>query len=293
MITVKENGNRLLIKCSVSVFSFCMTYCEHKIPFYKEGIIPPRHEESEIRKTVGAIFHAKEEKKDIEKAKPITKEELPIVLPNKQNDIEFVREHIFSKLSYSMSRDNKNIQLILTGRPDKLLRKDEFLIVEEDKFPKNPFGYINRKSPFDSHILQSLIYLNSKFSITHNSPKKEIDQYINKNNTVNTSQGTIDMFFDMVKENSNYQNVNDWFDIPHLKKKWIVNIRNSDSGNIEDNIVKTFEGIQNENDEIFLQEKMSRFVSIILGDVERYHHGNFKKCIPCEYADICKFSLKT
>ena len=305
MITVKENGNRLLIKCSVSVFSFCMTYCEHKIPFYKEGIKPPIHEESEIRKVVGAIFHAKEEKKDKEKVKPITKEELSVALPDKQKSIEFAREHIFSKLSYSMSKDNKDIRLLLTGRPDKLLRKDEFLIVEEDKFPKNPFIYIDRKSPFDSHILQSLIYLNSKFSITFSSPKKEIDRYINQNNTINTSQGTINMFFDMVNEDSSYQNVDrkystladycldDWFDIPHLKKKWIVNIRNSESRDTENNIVKTFEGIQNENDEIFLQEKMSRFVSIVLDNEQRYHHGNFKKCIPCEYADICKFSLKT
>lgn len=308
MITVKENGNRLLIKCSVSIFSFCMTYCEHKIPFYREGIRPPKHEESEIRKTVGAIFHAKEEKKDITKVKPITKEELSIVLPNKQNDVEFTREHIFSKLSYSISKDNKDIRLILTGRPDKLLRKDGFLIVEEDKFPKNPFIYVDMKSPFDNHILQSLIYLNSKLSITSNFPKKEINQYINQNNTVNdtvnTYQGTINMFFDMVNDESNYQNVcrkysaladyclDDWFDIPHLKKKWIVNIRNPESEDTENNIVKTFEGIQNDNDEIFLQEKMSRFISLVLDKEQRYHHGNFKKCIPCEYADICKFSLK-
>ncbi len=328
MITVKENENRLLIKCSVSEFSFCMTYCEHKIPFYLGDIKPPVHVESEIRKSIGSIFHAKEEKKDKEKVKPITKEELSVALPDKQKSIEFTREHVFSKLSYFMSKDNKDIQLILTGRPDKLLRKDEFLIVEEDKFPKNPFIYVNRKNPFDSHILQSLIYLNSKFSIKSSSPKKEIDRYINRNNTVNTSQGTINMFFDMVKEDSSYQNVNKhikqqsavtqtangsrrkptgttdtvcdavysqttWFDIPHLKKKWVVNIRNSESGDTENNIIKTFEGMQNENDEIFLQEKMSRFVSLVLDSEQRYHHGNFKKCVPCEYADICKFSLKT
>ena len=294
MITVKEKENRLLIKCSVSEFSFCMTYCEHKIPFYLGGIKPPTHVESEIRKAVGAIFHAKEEKKDKEKVKPITKEELSVALPDKQKSIEFTREHIFSKLSYSISKDNKDIQLILTGRPDKLLRKDEFLIVEEDKFPKNPFIYVNRKSPFDSHILQSLIYLNSKFSITSSFPKKEINRYINHDVKINTSQGTINMFFDMAKEdNYHYQNVNDWFDIPHLKKKWIVHIRNSESEDIKNNIVKTFEGIQNEDDEIFLQEKISRFVSLVLDNEQRYHHGNFKKCIPCEYADICKFSLKT
>ena len=296
MLTLKENGNRLLIKCAVSTFSFCMTYCEHKIPLYLKGIKPPYHEESEIRKTVGAIFHAKEEKKDREKVVPLTKEELNNALSDKKINVEFTRENIFSKLSYTKSKDNK---LILTGRPDKLLRKDEFLIVEEDKFPKNPFIYVDRKNPFDSHILQSLVYLNSKFSITSNSPKKEIDIHIN--NTINTSQGTIDMFFDMVKEdNIRSQNghnskvlLNDWFDIPHQKKKWIINIRDSQSQDIENNIVKTFEGIQNENDEILLQEKMSRFISLVLNKEQRYHHGNFKKCIPCEYADICKFSLKT
>ena len=284
MITLKENGNRILIKCAVSTFSFCMTYCEHKIPFYIEGIEPPKHEESEIRKAVGAILHAKEEKKDKEKVIPLTKEELSNVLPDRNIDVEFTREHIFSKLSYSISKNNKDIRLILSGRPDKLLRKDEFLIIEEDKFPKNPFIYIDRKNPFDNHILQSLIYLNSKFSITHNSPKKEIDRQ--------NTQCTINMFFDMVKEdNYHYQNVNDWFDIPHQKKKWIVNIRNFQSKD-DNNIVKTFEGIQNENDIIYLQEKMSRFISLVLSNEQRYHHGNFKKCIPCEYADICKFSLR-
>lgn len=294
MITIKENKDRLLIKCAVSTFSFCMTYCEHKIPFYKEGIIPPRHEESETRKAVGSIFHTKEEKKDIEKIKPVTKDELSIILPDKRNNVEFVREHIFSKLIYSTIKNNKNIQLILTGRPDKLLRKDEFLIVEEDKFPRNPFIYIDKKNPFDSYILQSLIYLNSKFSIIHSSAKKDIERYMNDNKTIiDTSQGTINMFFDMVNENNSFQNVDDWFDIPHQKKKWIINIRNSESGDTDNNIVKKFEGIQNDDDEIFLHEKISRFISLVSNNEQRYHHGNFKKCIPCEYADICKFSLKT
>lgn len=320
MITFKENGDKILIKCATSTFSFCMTYCEHKIPFYLEGIKPPRHEESDIRKSIGAIFHAKEEKKDKEKVIPLTKRELDSVLPDRQYNIEFAREHIFSKLSYSINKDNKDILLILTGRPDKLLRKDEFLVIEEDKFPKNPFIYTNIKNPFDNHILQSLVYLNSKFSIVSNSPKKEMDQHINRHNIdddvgnnqsdKDTYQKTINMFFDMTEKDEKdekdkkyekdkwykegdfrYQNVDDWFDVPHQKKKWIINIRDSES-DIENNIVKTFEGIQNDNDSIYLQKKMTRFIKIILGGEQKHHHDNFKKCIPCEYADICRFSLK-
>lgn len=294
MITVKNNDDKLSIKCSASIFSYCMTYCEHKIPFYLEGIKPPKHEESETRKAVGSIFHAKEEKKDKEKVKPLTKEELCQALPDRQTNVEFTREHIFSKLIYSMSKDNKNIQLIITGRPDKLLRKDEFLIVEEDKFPKNPFIYIDRKNPFDSHILQSLIYLNSKFSITSNN-FKTVEK--NEKNTIKTSQSTIMMYYDMVDSSHDNQNIghniDNWFDIPHQKKKWVINIRNFESTDKESNIIKTFEGTQEENDEIYLHEKISRFASIVLGKVERYHHGNFKKCIPCEYSGMCKFSLKT
>ncbi len=85
-----------------------------------------------------------------------------------------------------MSKDNNDIQLILTGRPDKLL-----------------------------------IYLNSKFSITSGSPKKDRNQ----NKTVSTSQRTINMFFDMVKEDNCYQNednkmlVNDWFEEMGCKYK--------------------------------------------------------------------------
>ncbi len=299
MITVKENEDKLLIKCATSTFTYCMTYCEHRIPFYKEGIKPPIHEESETRKMIGSIFHAKEEKKDKEKVIPLTKEELNQALPNKQANVEFTREHIFSKLTYSMSKDNKNIQLILTGRPDKLFRKDELLIVEEDKFPKNPYLYVDRKYPFDNHLLQSLIYLNSKFSLTsNNKANMDIEKNLEKN-TIKTSQCTINMFFDIDQQlKLNYVNKNDsgeyikqWFEIPHKKKKWIVNIRDFESGDKENNIVKRFEGIQDENDEIFLQEKITRFISIIADNEQRYHHGNFKKCIPCEYSDICKFSL--
>jgi hypothetical protein len=118
----------------------------------------------------------------------------------------------------------------------------------------------------------------------------------NEKNTINTSQTTIMMYYDMVDKVDNQnigRDINNWFEIPHQKKKWIINIRNFESEGKENNIVKTFEGIQDENDEIYLQEKISRFASIVLGNVERYHHGNFKKCIPCEYSDMCKFSLKT
>lgn len=60
----------------------------------------------------------------------------------------------------------------------------------------------------------------------------------------------------------------------------------------DNKIIKTFDGMQNDDGKTYLDNNLSRFISIILGKADKNHHGNFKKCIPCEYASICQFSLK-
>lgn len=294
MIKIIDKNDVLTIRCPTSEFIFGMTYCEYKIPFYIEGKEPPKHKESEIRKAVGSIHHAKEEKKEkySGRVKPITSEELRQALPDKQNNIEFIRERIFSRLYYPTKIDDKNIQLILTGRPDKILRQDECLIVEEDKFPTNPFIYIGKMNPFNSQKLQVLVYLNSQFSIMRKPVHLRDYKVLNGKygDPIDPGQSTIDTCFNIETVVDNY-NPENWFDIACQKKKWIINIRRTE--NNENNIVKKFEGLQSDEDKTYLDDKLLRFTGIILDKREKIHHNNFKKCIPCEYATVCKFSLKT
>lgn len=258
MIKIDKDNDILFIRCPVSEFVFAMTYCEHKIPFYLRGIQVER-KEVEIRKSSGKEGHTKEEKIEIEKIKkgeirPVSTIELPWILSDTKCDIEFMREEIATKLSYSTKIDEKDVRLTLYGRADKISRKGEYLIIEEDKFPQNTLIYMDMNKPFDSHILQALIYLNSKFA------KKD----------------------DGIKYN--------WFEIPHLKKKWIINIINTDEYG-SNNIIKTFEGNVDEQDLLYTEGNLLRFISIILEKTEKIHHNNLKKCMPCEYIGICDYSM--
>jgi hypothetical protein len=268
MIKIEDLDDIFLIKSSVTDFVFCMTYCEHKIPFYIGGVKPSK--ESIERMAEGKAGHSNEEKIEEEKIEKgeirlVENIELPWVLFDISYDLEFSREDIFTKLSHTIQVDEKKTKLVLTGRADKILRKDGYLIVQEDKFPKNAISYIDKDKPFDSQFLQALIYLNSKF--------------VRKNSN---AEGHTD--YKKIIKNAI------WFEIPHKDKKWIINIRYMQ--NNENTLIRTFEGNQNETDKIYLDNNLERFISIILGKSEKNHHGNFRKCIPCEYASICSFSLK-
>ena len=277
MIRIFDVENALSIKCSVSEFIFCMGYCEYKIPFYVRGIKPPEHIESDMRKAEGKIGHEKEEKIEIEKIengliKKITKEELFTRLPDINSDLEFTREDVTTKLYYQAKVDAKKIELQLTGRADKILRRNGCLIIQEDKFPKKPSDYVNRNIPFSNQTLQALIYLNSKF--------KKIDNKITMEDLW-TCQNL-----------KKLSEVSKPFEIPHKDKKWIINIRNRDI-DTENNIVKTFEGVQTEKDKIYLEGNLYRFICLILEKKEKIHHNSPRKCNPCEFSGICKFSLKS
>lgn len=255
MIRIDDSNDTMIIKAPVSEFVFSITYCEHKIPFYIRGV-KVEQEDVKIRQSIGREGHIKEEKIEEEKIekgeiRPVPAIELPWVLSDPKCDIEFVREEVKTKLLYPIKIDEKDVKLILYGRADKISRKDEYLIIEEDKFPQNPSGYVTRDRPFDSHILQALTYLNSKFA------KKD----------------------DGIKFS--------WFEIPHNKKKWIVNIRERN----DNNIIRCFEGVVEEQDESYLESNLFKFVSLVIGKTEKMHHNNIKKCIPCEYADICSYSM--
>lgn len=275
MIRITDLDNTLSIGCSVSEFVFCMGYCEYKIPFYVGGVKPPKHIESEIRKAEGRVGHGKEEKIEMEKIEKgeielLTKEEMFTRLPDINANIRFNREDIITKFFYKTKIDERNIDLVLTGRADHVSREDGYLTVYEDKFPRNPLDYAKRSAPFSSQILQALVYLNSKFK------KKDC--------TITLE----DMW--TCQDIKKLAEVNKSFEIPHKHKKWIVNIRDKHA-EAENNIVKTFEGVQTDQDTIYLEGSLYRFVGLVLGQKEKSHHNSSRKCKPCEYASICRFSL--
>lgn len=275
MIRIIDHDDTLSVACSVSEFVFSMGYCEYKIPFYVGGIKPPRHMESEIRKSEGRIGHKKEEQIEIGKIEKgeielLTKEEMITRLPDVNANISFSREDIITKLFYKTKIDSRDIDLVLTGRADKVSREDGCLVVYEDKFPKNPLEYAKRSVPFSSQILQALIYLNSKF-------KK-------KDNVITIE----DMW--ACQDIQKLADISKSFEIPHINKKWVINIRDR-SEESENNVVKTFDGIQTDKDRAYLEGNLYRFIGLVLGKREKIHHGSTRKCAPCEYKSMCKFSL--
>lgn len=275
MIRIIDHDDTLSVACSVSEFVFSMGYCEYKIPFYVGGIKPPRHMESEIRKSEGRIGHKKEEQIEIGKIEKgeielLTKEEMITRLPDVNANISFSREDIITKLFYKTKIDSRDIDLVLTGRADKVSREDGYLVVYEDKFPKNPLEYAKRSVPFSSQILQALIYLNSKF--------KKKDNII----TIEDMWACQDI--------QKLVDISKSFEIPHINKKWVINIRDR-SEESENNVVKTFDGIQTDKDRAYLEGNLYRFVGLVLGKREKIHHGSTRKCAPCEYKSMCKFSL--
>lgn len=281
MIRIENIDDIITIKCPVSEFVFSMTYCEYKIPFFLDDIKAPRDEEAENRKTIGLIGHRKEEIAEIKKLEEgeieeITTEQLYEILPDIEKDIEFTREDIRTKLYYHADADEKKVELTLSGRADKVLRKDTHLIVHEDKFPKNPYMYVDRKKPFDNQILQALIYLNSKFLRKNKN-----------NNRKNLSPLIIDDMCGWV-DTRKIIDTRMPFEIPHNDKKWIVNIKDITEGIV----VKSFEGFQTDQERSYLENNLLRFIDLVLSKKDKIHHNNIRKCIPCGYSSICLFSMK-
>lgn len=232
-----------------------------------EGKLMDDNDTLDHEKVAKYIRSAKLAKGEIEL---LTKEEMFTHLPDINANIRFSREDIITKFFYKTKIDERDIDLVLTGRADQVSRENGYLTVYEDKFPRNPLDYAKRNAPFSSQILQALIYLNSKFK------KKDC--------TI-----TLDDMWEC-QDIKKLAEINKSFEIPHKYKKWVVNIRNKNA-EVENNIVKKFEGIQTDQDRIYLEGNLYRFVGLILGKKEKVHHHSSRKCKPCEYSSICRFSL--
>lgn len=199
----------------------------------------------------GTAAHEREEEIERERFEfvPITQEELRDMTKN----VEFAREEVHTRLLYSMRIESKNISVLLYGRTDKILRSDKTLIVQDDKFPTNLKKYDDMIEPFDDQKLQALTYLNSRF----------------------TTEGSMDP--------------NDWFDIPHSEKTWIIKIRDR---NNENRPVKIFRGFQNDAIKQFLTDRIQRFALLVLDMEERKHHNMSAKCKPCRLFSQCQYRLE-
>jgi len=166
--------------------------------------------------------------------------------------VEFARETIYTRNLMSFQIENQKVLVLLSGRSDKIFRIKETLVVQDDKFPSNLEKYSDRFEPYPDQILQALTYLNSLY----------------------TDNGSFDP--------------DEWFEIPHKGKAWIIRIRDKHK---ENKTFKIFKGIQNDEAEKYLKSNIERFACLVLGMKERMHHNVPDKCKPCRYLEQCEFRL--
>ncbi|MBA4453775.1 MAG: hypothetical protein H2B05_02365, partial [Nitrosopumilaceae archaeon] len=135
---------------------------------------------------LGTKAHHAEEKYEQEhvELEPVTAE----AIEDEKVDVEFARENVYSTLSMPFEFSEENVLLTLSGRIDKIMRVDGTLLVQDDKFVGRPQTYEQKTQPYPSQLLQVLAYLNSVYSGKRGN------------------------------------NPEDWFDLPHAKKKWELRI---------------------------------------------------------------------
>jgi|SRR5208283_141623 hypothetical protein len=240
MIEIKEmpDGSPFIIS-SVADFCDAMGYCEFKAKHFLKGIRPPQ-----TKITIeGTKAHEKQEQYEREHFElvPINKEELADLT----KDVECAYEAIQTRLLVPLKFGDEKLLMLIFGRADKLIRNKGMLIVEESKFPDNAARFLEKFEPYPDQKLQTLLYLNSHFTIT-----------------------------------SSFE-PSDWFEIPHNEKVWIINIKNKNTGES----IKIFRGIQTREAEEFLKDSLRRFALITLGKLEPKHHQNVRKCKPCRFKD--------
>ena len=246
MIQIRKtvHGNLFIIS-SVTAFCDSMGYCEFRIKHFLKGLKPPQ-----TKVTIeGTKLHEKEVEHEREHFEfiPITQKELEDMKKN----MEFPREGIYTRFLTKIDYGKKKLSMLIIGQADKIARSNEMLIVEELKNTWDREKYLERPEPYEDHILQALLYLNSRFTENPRSLPKE------------------------------------WFEIPHSQKVWIIRIKDMKTGEI----VRIFKGIQTKEAEDFLKEKIARFELIVLGVLEPEHHKSLNKCRSCRSFNDCEYKM--
>lgn len=245
MIKINRETDVTILSAAVTDFADALGYCEYKIPLSIQGV-KPKPTQSLIQ---GTKAHHAEEKYEQEHA------ELELVsieqIEDKQEDIEFARENIYSTLNVPFEFPTENVLVSLSGRIDKILRIDETLIVQDDKFAGKPQTYDSKTQPYPSQLLQVLTYLNSSFSAKRS------------------------------------RNPEDFFEMPHTQKKWQIRI--CDRKTREP--YKIFSELQDAFTLHYLHTSLHKFTTISLGMAEPEHHNSVNKCNACNLKSFCGYRI--
>jgi len=245
LIKINKEKEITFLNASVTDFADSLGYCEYKIPLSIKGV-KPKPSQSLIQ---GTRAHKAEEEYESEhvELEPVSAEQIK----DKQEDIEFARENIYSTLIMPFEFTTENVLLTLSGRIDKILRIDETLVVQDDKFAGKPQVYDGKTQPYPSQLLQVLAYLNSNFSAKRS------------------------------------KNPDDFFEMPHTQKKWQIRI--CDRKTREP--YKVFSEIQDSFSLHYLQSSLQKFTAISLGMDEPEHHESVNKCNACNLKSFCDYRL--
>jgi len=245
MIKVTQEDDVTFISAAVTDFADSLGYCEYKIPLSIKGV-KPKPSQALIQGTKAHNAEEKYEQEHVE-LEPVSLEQID----DKEEDIEFARENIYSTLMMPFEFPSGNALLTLSGRIDKILRADETLIVQDDKFAGRPQIYDNKTQPYPSQLLQVLTYLNSSFS-----SKRSRDP-------------------------------DDFFEMPHTQKKWQIRI--CDRKTREP--YKVFSEFQDSFSLHYLHTSLEKFATISLGIDSPEHHNSAPKCNACNLKTLCDYRI--
>ncbi|MCV0366342.1 MAG: PD-(D/E)XK nuclease family protein [Nitrosopumilus sp.] len=245
MIKINKDTDITFLSASVTDFADSLGYCEYKIPLSIQGI-KPKPSQSLI---LGTKAHHEEEEYEAEHVEfePVSIQQIE----DKQENIEFARENIHSTLNVPFEFPSENVLVSLSGRIDKILRVDETLIIQDDKFTGKPQIYDSKTQPYPSQLLQVLAYLNSSYSAKRSKDPE------------------------------------DFFEMSHTKKKWQIRI--CDRKTREP--YKIFEDFQDAFSLSYLHSSLEKFATISLGITEPEHHNSVNKCNACNLKSFCDYKI--
>ena len=245
MIKINRETEVTILSAAVTDFADSLGYCEYKIPLSIKGV-KPKPSQSLIQ---GTKAHHAEEKYEQEHV------ELETVsiqqIEDKEENIEFARENIYSTLNVPFEFPTENVLVSLSGRIDKILRVDGTLIVQDDKFAGRPQIYDSKIQPYPSQLLQVLAYLNSSYSAKRS------------------------------------KNPEDFFEMPHTEKKWQIRICNRKTREP----YKIFSEVQDAFSLHYLHTSLEKFATISLGINEPEHHNSVNKCNACNLKSFCDYKI--
>ncbi len=245
MIKISKDDDITFLNASVTDFADSLGYCEYKIPLSMKGI-RPKPTQSLILGTKAHRAEEKYEKEHVE-FEPISEEQID----DKEEDVEFARENIYSTLMMPFEFPANNVLLTLSGRIDKILRVDETLVVQDDKFAGRPQTYDNKTQPYPSQLLQVLAYLNSSYS-SKRKPRAE-----------------------------------DFFEMPHSQKQWQIRICDRKTRET----YKVFSDYQDAFSLHYLHVSLQKFTTISLGMSKPEHHNSHQKCNACNLKSFCEHMI--